>query len=82
MRAILKQGLFVLIALGVMYAFLLALSYALVPSVNRRGGLDSSLAGDTIFMTDPKYVFLNRAALRPECAPHCLRRRLEFVGRI
>ena len=74
MRAILKQGLFVLIALGGIYAVLLALSYALVPPANRAGGLDSSLAGGTIFMTDPKYVFLNRAALRPD-AP-----RIVFVG--
>ncbi len=74
MRAILKQGLFVLIALGALYAILLAISYTLVPPVNRGGGLDSSLAGGTIFMTDPKYVFLNRAALRP-VAP-----RIVFVG--
>jgi hypothetical protein len=74
MRAILKQSLFVLIALGGIYAMLLAASYVFVPPSNRGGGLDSSLAGSTIFMTDPKYVFLNRAALRPD-AP-----RIVFVG--
>ena len=74
MRAILKQGLFVLIALVGIYAALLALSYVLVPAVNQGSGLDSGLSGDTIFMTDPKYVFLNRAALRPD-AP-----RIVFVG--
>jgi hypothetical protein len=74
MRAILKQGLFLLFALTGVYAVLLALSYALVPTVPRLGGLDSSLAGDTIFATDPKYVFLNRAALRPGLP------RVVFVG--
>jgi hypothetical protein len=73
-RAILKQVLFMLIALGGIYALLLAVSYLLVPPANRGGGLDSSLAAGTIFMTDPKYVFLNRAALRPD-AP-----RIVFVG--
>ena len=74
MRAILRQVLFVLIAVGGIYAVLLAVSYLLVPPANRGGGLDSSLAASTIFMTDPKYVFLNRAALRPD-AP-----RIVFVG--
>jgi hypothetical protein len=74
MRAILKQGLFLLGALSGIYAVLLALSYALVPTVPRLGGLDSSVAGDTIFATDPKYVFLNRAALRPDLP------RVVFVG--
>ena len=66
MRAILRQILFVLFALGGIYAVLLAVSYLLVPPASRGGGLDSSLAASTIFMTDPKYVFLNRAALRPD----------------
>jgi hypothetical protein len=74
MRAIVKQGMLVLIALAGIYAVLLGLSYVLVPPENRAGGLDSSLAASTIFMTDPKYVFLNRAALRPD-AP-----RVIFVG--
>jgi hypothetical protein len=73
-RAILKQVSFVLIALGGIYAGLLAISYLLVPPANRGGSLDSSLAASTIYMTDPKYVFLNRAALRPD-AP-----RIVFVG--
>jgi hypothetical protein len=73
-RAILKQGLYVLIALGGIYAALLAISYALVPNANRGGGPDTSLADGTIFATEPKYVFLNRAALKPD-AP-----RIVFVG--
>jgi hypothetical protein len=73
MRAILKQGLYVLIALCGLYAALLAISYALMQT-NRGGNLDTSLAGGTIFATEPKYVFLNRAALKPD-AP-----RIVFVG--
>ncbi len=74
MRAILRQVFFLLVALGGIYALLLAISYLSVTPTNPKEGLDSGLAADTIFMTDPKYVFLNRAALRPE-AP-----RIVFVG--
>jgi hypothetical protein len=74
MRAILRQVLFVLIAMGGIYSVLLAASYLFVTPADRQGGLDSGRAASTIFMTDPKYVFLNRAALRPD-AP-----RVVFVG--
>jgi hypothetical protein len=65
-RAIVKQALYLLAALIGMYAVLLAGSYALVPSVSEKAGLNSSLAEQSIFTTDPKYVFLNRAAIRPD----------------
>jgi hypothetical protein len=65
-RAILKQGLYLLCALAGVYALLLALSHLLMPSAPHRDGLDSRLASATIFATDPKYVFLNRAALNPD----------------
>jgi hypothetical protein len=74
MRAILKQVLYLSIALVGIYAVLLALSYALVPTMSGRAGLDSSLAADSIFTTEPKYVFLNRAAVRPDAS------RIVFVG--
>ncbi|HEX3949903.1 MAG TPA: hypothetical protein VHW95_08645 [Steroidobacteraceae bacterium] len=74
MYAILKQALYLAIALIGVYAFLLALSYALVPGLNERRGLDSSRSEDSIFTTDPKYVFLNRAAVRPDAS------RIVFVG--
>jgi hypothetical protein len=74
MRAILKQVLYLSIALVGVYAVLLALSYALVPTLSGRAGLDSSLAADSIFTTEPKYVFLNRAAVRPDAS------RIVFVG--
>jgi hypothetical protein len=66
MKAILKQGLYLLFALAGVYALLLVMSFALMPAPPQREGLDSSLAGATIFATDPKYVFLNRAALKPD----------------
>jgi hypothetical protein len=68
MRAILKQALYLTIALAGLYALLLALSYALVPATKDRSGLDSYLAKDSIFTTEPKYVFLNRAAIRPDAS--------------
>ena len=74
MRAILKQALYLSIALVGIYAVLLALSYALAPAVNERRGLDSSLAEDSIFTTEPKYVFLDRAAVRRDAS------RIVFVG--
>jgi hypothetical protein len=74
MRAIVKQALYLAAALIGIYAILLALSYALVPGVSETKGLDSSLAEDSIFTTDPKYVFLNRAAVRPAVG------RIVFVG--
>jgi hypothetical protein len=66
MRAILRQVFFLSVALGGIYALLLAVSYLFVTTANQKEGLDSGVAASTIFMTDPKYVFLNRAALRPE----------------
>jgi hypothetical protein len=68
MRAILKQALHLSVALIGLYAALLALSYAHVPATNDRSGLDSYLAEDSIFTTEPKYVFLNRAATRPDAS--------------
>ena len=74
MRAILKQAAYLAIALFGIYAVLLALSYALVPGVKDSEGLDSSRSEESIFTTDPRYVFLNRAAVRPDA------RRIVFVG--
>jgi len=74
MRAILRQAFFLLAALGGIYAVLLAVSYVFVTPANPKKGLDSGLAASTIFTTDPKYVFLNRAALRPDAS------RVVFVG--
>jgi hypothetical protein len=74
MRAILKQTLYLAIALIGIYAALLAASYAIVPTASERNGLDSGLSAGSIFATEPKYVFLNRAAVRPGA------NRVVFVG--
>ena len=52
MRAILKQVLYLSIALVGLYGALLVLSYALVPTVSGRAGLDTHLAADSIFATE------------------------------
>jgi hypothetical protein len=74
MRAILKQGFYLSLAFSGIYALLFVISYAIVPPMSRGGGLDSSLAEESIYTTDPKYVFLNRAAVRPGAA------RVVFIG--
>src|SRR5580704_15476601 len=74
MRAILRQTLYLAIALIGIYAVLLVASYIAVPGAKARDGLNSALSVDSIFTTEPKYVFLNRAAVRPEAD------RIIFVG--
>jgi hypothetical protein len=74
MLAILKQTLYLAIALIGIYLGLLAASYAIMPAAIERYGLNSGLAADSIFTTEPKYVFLNRAAVRPDTS------RIVFVG--
>lgn len=63
MRAILRQSLFLIFALIVLYALFWSISYVIMPAHSTHGGLDSDRAGDSLFMTEPKYVFLNRASL-------------------
>jgi hypothetical protein len=74
MRAILKQTLYLAIALAGLYVALLAASYAIVPTASERNGLNSGLSAGSIFTTEPKYVFLNRAAVRTDA------NRIVFVG--
>src|SRR5215469_6329260 len=64
MRVIVRQGAALLLCVAMLYIGLLGLSLALVPRPDQHQGLDSSLAGNTIFMTEPKYIYLNRTPLR------------------
>jgi hypothetical protein len=48
---------------AVLYGALILGAMALVPMPDGSSGLDSPGAADTVFMTQPKYVFLNRGAL-------------------
>jgi hypothetical protein len=64
MRVILRQGAALLFCLALFYLGLLGLALSLAPQPSQEPGLDASLAGNTIFMTEPKYIYLNRTPLR------------------
>ena len=64
MKAILRQGALLLLCLALLYVGLLGLTLLIAPRPPQGRGLDASLAGDTIFMTGPKYIYLDRAPLR------------------
>jgi len=66
MKAILKQAAGLVAGIAAIYGLLLVISLVLFPMHRQSGGLDSSLAGATLFETEPKYVFLNRASLRDD----------------
>lgn len=62
MKALLKQTFFLLGSLILIYALILGLVLTFVPRPLHSGALDTAAAAKTIFMTEPKYVFLNRGA--------------------
>src|SRR6516165_6334226 len=64
MRVILRHAAALLVCFALLYIGLLGLSLSLIQRPSREGGLDGSLAGNTIFMTEPKYIYLTRFALR------------------
>lgn len=64
MKAILRQGALLLLCLALLYVGLLGLTLLIAPRSMQERGLDASLAGNTIFMTEPKYIYLDRAPLR------------------
>jgi hypothetical protein len=64
MSAILRQGAAILLCLTTLYLGLLGLALCLGPHSSQEPGLDASLAGNSIFMTEPKYIYLNRTPLR------------------
>ncbi len=66
MRLILKQGGAILVCLMGLYIGLLGMTLALAPPSRQLRGLNTAAAQDTIFMTEPKYIYLNRAPLRDE----------------
>jgi|HubBroStandDraft_6_1064221.scaffolds.fasta_scaffold21099_4 hypothetical protein len=66
MRLILKQGGAILVYLLGLYIGLLGIVLALAQPSPQLRGLNTAAARDTIFMTEPKYIYLNRAALRNE----------------
>lgn len=64
MRNILRQAAFLLLSLLVVYGLVLVITLYLTPLPREVVGLDSASAADTLFVTGPKYIFLNRGPLR------------------
>ena len=64
MRVIVQQGAALLLCLALLYLGLLGLTLSLAPQPRHEAGLDASLAGNSIFVTEPKYIYLNRTPLR------------------
>ena len=63
MKTILKQILQIIGALAVVYGVLLAVTLVLVPRSELGSRLDASRARESLFLTEPKYVFLARGQL-------------------
>ncbi|HUN45176.1 MAG TPA: hypothetical protein VMU85_01590 [Stellaceae bacterium] len=66
MGAILKQCLVTLGFLAGLHLAILGGTLLLYPFPVQKGGLDTASAPDTLFTTEPKYVFLDRAPLRSD----------------
>jgi hypothetical protein len=66
MKWILKQTAWLLASIVFLYAVILGATLILVPMHHQKGGLETRRAGGTLYQTEPKYFFLNRAALRAD----------------
>src|SRR6476660_2813110 len=66
MKAILKKLAWLIAGVGAIYGVLLVVSLVLFPLHRQAGVLDTARCVDTIYMTEPKYMFLNRSALRTD----------------
>jgi len=64
MSVILRQGAALLGCLALLYMGLLGLSLFFARPPSQTHALDASLAAKSIFMTEPKYIYLNRTPLR------------------
>jgi hypothetical protein len=62
-KALLQQTARLLGALALLYAVLIGISILLVPLPSPIGTFDTDAAKRSIFMTEPKYVFMNRQRL-------------------
>lgn len=50
-------------SLAALYLIVLGFSFAVLPALSQNGVLDAQTAGDTLYMTTPKYVYLGRSTL-------------------
>lgn len=64
MRAILRQLMMLFAAITAAYALLLTISLMIMPVESASIGLDTSRATHSLYMTEPKYVFLSRSTLQ------------------
>lgn len=63
MKALVRQIAFLAGSFALLYAAILGLSLVLMPKPTASGRLNTGAAGATVFMTEPKYAFLNRSAV-------------------
>lgn len=63
MKYVVKHLGMLLGAIAALYGVALGVTLLLVPNPRLEGGLDTRAAGHTLFMTEPKYMFLNRQRL-------------------
>lgn len=63
MRYILRQAALTILSFTLLYALLLAITFIVMPDPPRNGTLDAWTAGDTLYLTSPKYAFLGRDVL-------------------
>ena len=63
MRHILRQAGLTALCFGLIYVLVLGLTFVVAPNPPRQGWLDVWTAGDTLFLTSPKYAFLGRDVL-------------------
>jgi hypothetical protein len=66
MKSILKQTAWLLASVAFLYAVILGVTLVLVPMHHQEGGLATRQATRTLYMTEPKYFFLARTALRSD----------------
>jgi hypothetical protein len=66
MKWILKQTAWLIASIVFLYAVVLGASLVLVPMHHQEGGLETRQAPSTLYMTQPKYFFLARTALKSE----------------
>jgi hypothetical protein len=66
MKWILQQTAWLLASVAFLYVVILGVTLVVVPMHHQEGGLETRRAPKTLYMTEPKYFFLNRTALRAD----------------
>jgi hypothetical protein len=63
MRPIITETRAIFLCALTLYLLLLGAALAIAPQPNGRGVVDTQTAASTIFVTEPKYLYFNRAPL-------------------